>query len=165
QAPRQCRVLLQTFVKEWAALRSSVNSRYCDRLPSPIQAISLLLNISRSTVSGIITKWKQLGTTTTTQPRSGRPHKMTEQGQHMLNCTVRRSRQLSAESIDKDFQTLCALQISTITVHRELQWMGRAAASKLYITKSNAKHQMQWCKARHHWTLEKGTCLTAMCQV
>ncbi|CAI9571969.1 unnamed protein product, partial [Staurois parvus] len=30
-----------------------------------IREISLLLNIPRSTVSGIITKWKQLGTTAT----------------------------------------------------------------------------------------------------
>ncbi|CAI9603062.1 unnamed protein product [Staurois parvus] len=34
--------------------------------------ISLLLNIPRSTVSCIITKWKQLGTTAT-QPRSSKP--------------------------------------------------------------------------------------------
>ncbi|CAI9619131.1 unnamed protein product [Staurois parvus] len=62
-----------------------------------------------STVSGIITKWKQLGTTAT-QPRSGRPHKMTERGQHMLKRTVRRSCQLSAQSIAKDLQTSCGLQ-------------------------------------------------------
>ncbi|CAI9617994.1 unnamed protein product, partial [Staurois parvus] len=54
--------------------------------------ISLLLNIPQSTVSVIITKWKQLGTTT--QPRSGRPRKMTERGQCMLKCTVRRSYRL-----------------------------------------------------------------------
>ncbi|CAI9557951.1 unnamed protein product, partial [Staurois parvus] len=42
--------------------------------------ISLLLNIPGSTFSGIITKWKQLGITAT-QPRSGRPRKMTEWGQ------------------------------------------------------------------------------------
>ncbi|CAI9543869.1 unnamed protein product, partial [Staurois parvus] len=53
--------------------------------------ISLLLNIPRSTVRSIITKWKQLGTTATF-PRSGRPHKMTERGQH-------RSHHLSAKSI------------------------------------------------------------------
>ncbi|CAI9624041.1 unnamed protein product, partial [Staurois parvus] len=80
---------------------------------------------------------------------------MTERGQHMPKCTVRRSRQLSAVSIAKDPQTLCGLQIST-TVHRELHGMGfhgRAAASKTYITMCNTKHQMQWCKARCHWTL------------
>ncbi|CAI9579347.1 unnamed protein product, partial [Staurois parvus] len=52
--------------------------------------ISWLLNIPRSTVSGIITKWKQLGTIAT-PPRSGRPRNMTERGQRMLKHTMRRS--------------------------------------------------------------------------
>ncbi|CAI9579704.1 unnamed protein product [Staurois parvus] len=62
---------------------------------------------------------------------------MTEQGQCMLKHTVRRSRQLYAESIAKDLQTLCGLQIST-TVHREISGMGfhgQAAASKPYSIK------------------------------
>ncbi|CAI9611251.1 unnamed protein product, partial [Staurois parvus] len=73
--------------------------------------ISLLLNILQSTVIGIITKWKQLGTTET-QPPSGRPHKMTERGQRMLKCTLRRNLHLSAGSLAKDLQTLCGLQRS-----------------------------------------------------
>ena len=32
---------------------------------------------------------------------------------------------------------------------------GRAAASKPYITKCNAKGRMQLCKACRHWTLEQ----------
>ncbi|CAI9568750.1 unnamed protein product [Staurois parvus] len=88
----------------------------CHLCNKSICEISLLLNISWSTVSGIITKWKQLGTTAN-QPRSDR-------GQRMLKCTVCRSRQLSAESIAKDLQTSCGLQISTTTVHRELHGMG-----------------------------------------
>ncbi|CAI9584613.1 unnamed protein product [Staurois parvus] len=75
-----------------------------------IRDISWLLNIPRSTVSGIITKWKQLGTTAT-QPPSGRPCHMTERGQCMLKRTACRNRQLSAESIAKDLQTWCGLQI------------------------------------------------------
>ncbi|CAI9573462.1 unnamed protein product [Staurois parvus] len=47
----------------------------CHLCNKSIHEIFLLLNIPQSTVSGIITKWKQLGTTAT-QPRSGRPHKM-----------------------------------------------------------------------------------------
>ncbi|CAI9560743.1 unnamed protein product, partial [Staurois parvus] len=84
---------------------------------------------------------------------------MTGRGQRMLRCTMRRSHQLSAESIAKDLQTWCGLQISTTTVCRELHGMGfhgRAAASKPYITKYNAKRQMPWCKAHRHWTLEQG---------
>ncbi|CAI9566145.1 unnamed protein product, partial [Staurois parvus] len=37
----------------------------CHLCNKSIRDISLLLNIPRSTVSGIITKWKQLGTTAT----------------------------------------------------------------------------------------------------
>ncbi|CAI9537678.1 unnamed protein product, partial [Staurois parvus] len=53
---------------------------------------------------------------------------MTERGQRMLKCTVLRSRQLSAESIAKDLQTLCGLQISTTAVHG-MGFHGQAAAS------------------------------------
>ncbi|CAI9567075.1 unnamed protein product, partial [Staurois parvus] len=88
-----------------------------------IRDISWLLNIPRSTVSGIITKWKQLGTTAT-QPPSGRPRHMTGRGQCMLKRTVRRSHQLSAESIAKDLQTWCGLQMSPTTVRRDLHGMG-----------------------------------------
>ncbi|CAI9533436.1 unnamed protein product, partial [Staurois parvus] len=108
---------------------TNIVERLCNK---SIRDISWLLNIPRSTVSGIITKWKQLGTTAT-QPPSGRPRHMTERGQRMLKRTVRRSHQLSAESIAKDLQTWCGLQMSTTTVCRELHGMGfhcRAAASK-----------------------------------
>ncbi|CAI9557743.1 unnamed protein product [Staurois parvus] len=55
----------------------------CHLCNKSICEISLLLNILRSTVSGIITKLKQLGTTAT---QSGRLRKMTEWGQCMLKC-------------------------------------------------------------------------------
>ncbi|CAI9609216.1 unnamed protein product [Staurois parvus] len=50
-----------------------IGCRLCNKFNCEI---SLLLNIPWSTDSGIITKWKQLGTAT--QPPSGRPRKMTE---------------------------------------------------------------------------------------
>ncbi|CAI9578239.1 unnamed protein product [Staurois parvus] len=62
----------------------TASTNICERLCN--KSISWLLNIPRSTVSGIITKWKQLGTTAT-QPPSGRPRNMTEWGQCMLKCT------------------------------------------------------------------------------
>ncbi|CAI9613655.1 unnamed protein product, partial [Staurois parvus] len=69
-----------------------IGCQLCNRF---IREISLLLYVPRSTVSGIITKWKQLGTRAT-QPRSGRSHKMKSGGQSLLKCTVPRSCQLSA---------------------------------------------------------------------
>ncbi|CAI9623599.1 unnamed protein product [Staurois parvus] len=59
----------------------------CHLCNKSIRDISLLVNIiPQSTVSGIITKWTELGTTAN-QPCSGRPHKMTEWGQCMLKHT------------------------------------------------------------------------------
>ncbi|CAI9552413.1 unnamed protein product [Staurois parvus] len=60
---------------------TNIGERLCNK---SIRDFSWLLNIPRSTVSGIITKWKQLGTTAT-QPPSGRPRHMTGRGQRMLN--------------------------------------------------------------------------------
>ncbi|CAI9609824.1 unnamed protein product [Staurois parvus] len=69
----------------------TASTNICERLCNKsIHEISLLINIPRSTVSGIITKWKQLGTSAT-QPQSGRPRKMTEQGQRMLKHNVQKS--------------------------------------------------------------------------
>ncbi|CAI9568462.1 unnamed protein product [Staurois parvus] len=74
----------------------TASANICKRLCNKsIREICLLLNIPRSTVSGVITTWKQLGTTAT-QPPSGRPLKMTERGQRMLQHIVHRSRQLFA---------------------------------------------------------------------
>ena len=115
-----CRLLLPTSVKEWLALRSSVNSSVvpgCHLYNKSSRELSLLLNIPQSAVSGVITKWNRLGTTETRR-------KMTERGQRMLRHIVRRRRQLSAESIATHLQTSCGLQISSRTVRRELHGMG-----------------------------------------
>ncbi|CAI9539104.1 unnamed protein product [Staurois parvus] len=56
----------------------TASTNICERLCNKsINEISLLLNIPQSTVSGIITKWKELGMAAT-QPRSGRPRKKNE---------------------------------------------------------------------------------------
>ncbi|CAI9556908.1 unnamed protein product [Staurois parvus] len=52
----------------------------CHLCNKSICEISLLINIPRLTVSGIITKWKQLGTTATQSQR--------ERGQRMLKHNV-----------------------------------------------------------------------------
>ncbi|CAI9612820.1 unnamed protein product [Staurois parvus] len=77
---------------------------------------------------------------------------MTGRGQRMLKRTVRRSRQLSAESIAKDLQTWCGLQMSPTTVRRDLHGMGfhgRAAASKPSITSAM---QSVGCRGVKHAT-------------
>ena len=52
--------------------------------------ISALLELPRSTVSAVIVKWKCLGPTTA-QPRSGRPHKLTERDRRVLKRVARKN--------------------------------------------------------------------------
>ena len=108
------------------------------------------LSIPQSAVSGIITKWKRLGTTAT-QPRSGRARKMTERRQRMLRRINGRGRQLSAESIATDLQTSCGLQSSSRTVRRELHGMR-------FHGNLMEESGFGGCQGN-------GTCLTALCQV
>ncbi|CAI9566389.1 unnamed protein product, partial [Staurois parvus] len=128
---------------------TNICERLCNKL---IRKISLLLNIPRSTDSGIIRKWKQLGTTPT-QPQSGRPCKMTVWGQRMLKCTVCRSLQLSAESIAKDIKTACGLQINSgyRASWNGFPWPSSCIQALHHQVLYNAS--MQWRKAHHHWIL------------
>ena len=57
----------------------------CHLWNQPSREISSLLNIPQSTVSGVKTKWKRLGTTAA-QPQNGRPQKMREHVQ--VQCKV-----------------------------------------------------------------------------
>ncbi|CAI9575459.1 unnamed protein product, partial [Staurois parvus] len=86
----------------------------CHLCNKSIREISFLLNIPSSTVSGIITKWKQLGTAT--QPQS-------ERDQYMLKHTLRRSRQLSAESIAKELKLHVAFRLAQQCVESFMEWV------------------------------------------
>lgn len=152
-----------------------------------------LLDFPQSIVSGSIAKWKRLGTTAI-QPRSGRPHKVTEPGRQVLRRIVCKSCQRSAGSIIAEFQTTSGINISTNTVHWEVHAMGfhgRAAACKPStmpsIGWSGVKHSASelrrsgnmFCGVTNHASLsgslmdESGlgkcqqivTCLIALCQL
>uniref|UniRef100_A0A8K9XPI7 Transposase Tc1-like domain-containing protein n=1 Tax=Oncorhynchus mykiss TaxID=8022 RepID=A0A8K9XPI7_ONCMY len=95
---------------------------------------TMLNKLPRSTVSAVIVKWRLLRATTV-QPRSGRPDKLTELD-HRLSSVV---------TLTNEFLTASGSNISTQTVHRELQEMGfhdRAATHKPKITMYNAKRRL-----------------------
>jgi transposase len=111
-----------------------------------VRHISDLLELPLSTVSAVIVKWKTLGATTT-QLRSGRPHKLTERDPRVIKSSV-----LGRNKHNTEFQTASG-NISTRTVRRELHEMGfhgRAATHKPNLTMRNAKPRLEWCKARRH---------------
>ena len=93
----------------------------------------------QSTVSAVIVKWKYLGATTT-QPRSGRPHKLTEQDSRVLKRITRKNHLSSVATLTTEIQTASGSNVSTRTVLRVLNEMGfhgRAAADEPKITMRN----------------------------
>ncbi|CAI9567373.1 unnamed protein product, partial [Staurois parvus] len=131
----------------------TASTNICERLcNNSICEISLLLNIPRYTVSGIIKTWKQLGTTT--QPRSGRPRKMTERGQRMLKRTVRRSCQWSAESIAKDLSKFhVAFRLAKQQcVESFMEWVSMAKQLHPSLISPSAM-QSVGCSGVKHWPL------------
>ena len=130
----------------------------CHLSNKSVHQISTLLELPRSTVSAVIVKWKRLGAPTA-QPRSGRPHKLTEQGRRVLKCVAGKNRLSSVATLTTEVQTDSGSKVSTSTVRRELHEMGfhgRASAHRPKITTSNAKRRLEWCKAHLHWTLDSG---------
>ena len=133
----------------------------CHLSNKSVHQISALLELPRSTVSAVIVKWKRLGATTA-QPRSGRPHKLTERDRRVLKRVAWKNRLSSVATLTTEFQTDSGSNVSTSTVRRELHEMGfhgRAATRKPKITMRNAKCWLEWCKSHRHLTVEQWKCI------
>jgi hypothetical protein len=88
-----------------------------------VRQMTALLELPWSNVSALIVKWKCLGTTMA-QPRSGRPHKLTELENRMLKRVVYINHLSSAATLTTELQTAPGLNVSTITISWELLEMG-----------------------------------------
>uniref|UniRef100_A0A8C7IX51 Inositol hexakisphosphate and diphosphoinositol-pentakisphosphate kinase n=1 Tax=Oncorhynchus kisutch TaxID=8019 RepID=A0A8C7IX51_ONCKI len=112
-------------------LLSAAGFEGCSMVPSiyPLETLHNSLSLKqvdeflnalpRSTVSAVIVKWKRLEATTS-QPRVGRPHKLTERNPLLLKCL----KPSSVAPLTTEFQTASGRNVSTITVRQELHEMG-----------------------------------------
>ncbi|XP_034144669.1 uncharacterized protein LOC109614805 isoform X2 [Esox lucius] len=115
----------------------------CHLSKQSVRQISALLELPRSTVSAVIVKWKRLGATTA-QPRSGRPHKLTERDRRVLNRVARKTRRSSVATLTTEFQTTTGSNVSTRTVRRELTVMGfrgKGARQKLIVPNTKRRQE------------------------
>ena len=116
--------------------------------------------LKSSVTFNVVLSWD--ATFPTSQPRSGRPHKLTEWDRRLLNHVARTNCLSSVATLTTKFQTASGSKVSTRTVRRKLHEMGfrgRAATQKPKITKRNAKRRLEWCKARCYWTLGRRKCI------
>jgi transposase len=118
-----------------------------------VRYIATLLNLPKSIVGDMIVNWKREGTTTT-KPRPGRLHLMTNRYHRALKKVVCETCQTSSETVTLEFRSAMNCPASTMTVRRELRGMwfqGRVAAHKLNILPVNAKRLPKWCNATGQW--------------
>ncbi|GBO31700.1 Transposable element Tcb1 transposase [Araneus ventricosus] len=131
----------------------------CYRCGKSVREISAMLQVARSTINDVIVKWKRTKTTTTTaQPRPGRPRSLVDRDRRLLKKIVLKNCMESAKKMRDKFQEASGSTVSTKTIRREIQTLGfhgRAAAFTPHISVNNIKHRLQWCKAHQNWSLEQ----------
>ncbi|CAI9579181.1 unnamed protein product, partial [Staurois parvus] len=121
----------------------------CHLCNKSIREIFLLLNIPRTTVSGIITKWKKLGNTET-QPQSGRPRKMTEWGQCMLKC-AKDTNCLQSQKL-KTSKLHVVFRLAQQRVESFMEWVSMSKQLHPSLTSPSAMQSVECSGVKHATT-------------
>lgn len=116
-----------------------------------------LFNVSRATVSTVITAYTKHGKTSSAKRNSGRKPKLTNRDRRTLKRIVARQHKTTAARVTAELNTHLSNTVSIKTVRRELHNAnihGRAAIAKPLITEANAKLRKKWCHDHKTWTLD-----------
>jgi len=107
-----------------------------------------LFNVSRATVSTVMTAYTKHGKTSSSKRNSGRNPKLTDKDRQTLKRIVARQHNTTAAKVTAELNAHLSNTVSTKTVRRELHKAnihGRAAIAKPFITEINTKLQKKWC--------------------
>lgn len=116
-----------------------------------------LFNVSRATVSTVMTAYTKHGQTTCAKKRSGRKTTLTDRDRRILKRIVAKQHKTTAAKVTAELNSHLNNPISTKTVRwefHESNIYGRAAISKPLITDANAKLRKKWCRDHKTWTID-----------
>lgn len=116
-----------------------------------------LCDVSRATVSRVMSAYHQEGRTTSNRINCGRKRKLSERDVRVLARIVSKKHKTTAAQITAELNVHLNSPVSTRTVRRELHRVnihGRAAIAKPLVTRANAKRRFQWCKERKSWAVD-----------
>jgi transposase len=118
--------------------------------------IEKILDHPQKTISNIIMKYRDEGMTTTAQ-RSGRPKILLDLDKRHLVNIVKKNRNVTIEELTDEFKQSLSISISSSTVRNYLHqegYFGRVAKKKPYVSESNRKKRLGWCRMRKDWNEE-----------
>lgn len=116
-----------------------------------------LCDVSRATVSRVMSAYHQEGRTTSNRINCGRKRKLSERDVRVLTRIVSKKHKTTAAQITAELNVHLNSPVSTKTVRRELHRVnihGRAAIAKPLVPRANAKRRFQWCKERKSWDVD-----------
>ncbi|KAL6477195.1 hypothetical protein MHYP_G00156940 [Metynnis hypsauchen] len=116
-----------------------------------------LCDVSRATVSRVMSAYHQERRTTSNRINCGRKRKLSERDVQVVTRIVSKKHKTTAAQITAELNVHLNSPVSTRTVPRELHRVnihGRAAIAKPLVTRANAKRRFQWCKERKSWAVD-----------
>ncbi|KAL1276901.1 hypothetical protein QQF64_023574 [Cirrhinus molitorella] len=115
-----------------------------------------LCDVSRATVSRVMSAYHQEGRTTSNRSNCGRKRKLSERDVRVLTRIVPKKHKTTAAQLTAELNVHLNSSVSTKTVRRELHRVnihGRAAIAKNLVTRANANRQFQWCQQQKSWAV------------
>ena len=116
-----------------------------------------LFNISRATVSTVMTAYTKHGKTSPAKRNRGRNPKLTDRDLWTIKRIVARQHKTTTAKLTSKLNTHLSNTVSKKTVRREFHKAnihGRVAIAKSFITEANAKLWKKWCDDHKTWTLD-----------
>ena len=116
-----------------------------------------LCNVSKATVSRVMSAYHPEGRTTSNRSNCGCKRKLSERDVRVLTRIVSKKHKTTAAQLTAELNVPLNSPVSTKTVRRELHrvnFHGRAAIAKPLLTRANAKRRFQWCQQRKSWDVD-----------
>jgi transposase len=122
-----------------------------------IREISAITGYPKSTVGVILKRFKDEGHVDN-KPRKGRPPLLKDRDKRCLVRVVLKNRRKSMHEISVAYNENAPTTASTRTLRRNLQKLGfhgRAGVRKPFVSETNRRRRLQWCKQRRNYTMQQ----------